>query len=133
VTRDVVLKLDEFGRHALATFARERRRSHSVAVRTASLYYLADRDAQRLTWPVPPFVKRTRIGNTVTVRIKLDDETWEAVVQEAERQRVSAERLVEHAILYFLANFDSGRIAGRLDEVLGDATGPRQAARRPPR
>ena len=123
MTKEVVLDLDEFGSHALDSFVRQRRRSHSVAVRTASLYYLADRHAERLTWPVPRFesATRARTGNTVTVRTKLDDGTWDAVVQEAQRQRVTVERLVEHAILYFLASVDSGRIAGRLDEVLGDA------------
>jgi hypothetical protein len=123
VTKEVVLDLDEFGSHALDSFVRQRRRSHSVAVRTASLYYLADRHAERLTWPVPRFesARRARTGNTVTVRTKLDDGTWDAVVHEAQRQRVTVERLVEHAILYFLASVDSGRIAGRLDEVLGDA------------
>jgi hypothetical protein len=123
VTRHVVLNLDEFGRHALETFVRQRRRSHSAAVRTAALYYLADKDAERPTWPVPRFASARRApnGNTATVRIKLDEETWKAVVQEADRQRVSVERLVEHATLYFLANFDSGRIAGHLDEMLGDA------------
>jgi hypothetical protein len=111
VTRDVVLNLDEFGRHALEIFVRQRRRSHSVAVRTASLYYLADRDAERPTWPVPRFASARRApnGNAATVRIKLDEETWDAVVQEARRQRVTVKRLVEHATLYFLADFDSAR------------------------
>ncbi len=119
--RDVVLNLDEFGRHALESFVRERRRSRSVAVRTASLYYLADREADRPTWPVPRLARAGgRRGDTVTVRIKLDASTWEVVTAEAERQEVTAETLVEHAILYFLADLDSGRIADRLDEVLAD-------------
>jgi hypothetical protein len=122
VQRDVVLKLDEFGRHALDTFVRQRHRSHSVAVRTASLYYLADRRADRPTWPVPRLARAMRRReDTVTVRIKLDESTWEVVTAEAERQQVTPETLVEHAILYFLADLDSGRIADRLDEVLEEA------------
>ena len=126
MTRHAVLNLDEFGRHALETFVRQRRRSHSDAVRTAALYYLADKDAERPTWPVPRFAGAWRAANggTATVRIKLDEETWKAVVHEADRQRVSVERLVEHATLYFLASFDSGRTAGHLDELLGDADRP---------
>jgi hypothetical protein len=121
VQRDVVLNLDEFGRHALESFVRERRRSRSVAVRTASLYYLADREAGRPTWPVPRLARvRGRRGDTVTVTIRLDERTWEVVTAEAERQEVTAETLVEHAILYFLADLDSGHIADRLDEVLAD-------------
>jgi hypothetical protein len=125
VTRDVVLNLDEFGGHALETFVRERGRSQSVAGRTASLYYLADRDAERPTWPVPRFASARSADDphSVAVTIELDEQTWKAVLQEAERQLVSAERLIEHALLYFLADLDSGRIADRLDEVLEDGEG----------
>jgi hypothetical protein len=55
VTRDVVLNMDEFGRHALDSFVREHNGSQSAAA---------------------------------------------------------------HAIVYFLADLDSGRVAGRLDEAL---------------
>lgn len=106
----------------METFVRERHRSHAVAARTASLYYLADRKAERSTWPVPRFASAPIApdARSVTVPIELDEETWKVVAEEAERQRVSAERLIEHAVLYFLADLDSGRIAGRLDEVLED-------------
>ena len=122
MTRDVVLQLDDFSHHALESFIRERPRSHSAAVRTASLYYLGDRDAARQAWPVPRFAtgRRTNDGHGATVTVQLDEETWEGVTNEAERQQVPAGTLVEHAIVYFLADLDSGRIASRLDEVLGE-------------
>ena len=48
------------------------------------------------------------------VTLELGDFTWERLRSEAERQGVSIEELVAHAILYFLADFDSGRIARRI-------------------
>lgn len=40
--------------------------------------------------------------------------TWEALEQEAARQRVSVAELASFAVLYYLADGDSGRIARRL-------------------
>lgn len=119
MTRDVVLNMNEFGRHALDTFVQERSGSPSAAARTASLYYLADRDSERPAWTVPRFPpgSRQQDGDGAT-RITLDDGTWEAVVEEAGRQSVTAEELLAHAIVYFLADLDSGRVAARLDETL---------------
>ena len=116
--RALRFQLDDFGRDALDEFLRRRRDSRSRVVRTASLYYLADRDRGRPAWPVPPSATAPREGSDVTVR--LDNETWDAVHEEAERQGVSAADLTRHAVLYFLADVDSGRVARRLARVLSD-------------
>jgi hypothetical protein len=119
VTRDLVLNMGEFGRQALERFVRDRNRSPSAATRTASLYYLADRDADRPSWPVPRFARRRATdGDSAAMDVRIDDATWDVLVEEAERQGVDVEQLASHAILYFLADLDSGRLAGRLDEVL---------------
>jgi hypothetical protein len=113
--------MDEFGSQALERFARGRSGSRGAAVRTASLYYLADRDAARLTWPVPSFgmaAEGEEDVSRVEVSIQVDTETWEAIAGEAASQGVAPEELVVHAIMYFLADLDSGRVAGRLDRVL---------------
>ena len=59
MTKSMTLQLDNFGRQALSQFAEEHRDSASAVVRTASLYYLADRDSGRPAWRVPRFA-RTR-------------------------------------------------------------------------
>jgi hypothetical protein len=51
----------------------------------------------------------------------LDDATWRALAEEAQRQSVRAETLAVHAVLYFLADLDSGRLAGLLEDALEDA------------
>src|SRR5262245_18612439 len=107
----LTFQLDGFGREALEKFVRGRQHSRSAAVRIASLYYLADRESRRPGWRAPRFATPSRDAADVTVR--LDVETWEALQAEAERQDVSAADLTRHAVLYFLADVDSGRVAGR--------------------
>jgi hypothetical protein len=116
--RAMTLHLDDFGREALDEFVRQRRDSHSAAVTIASLYYLADREGGRPAWHVPPSTRAPGDSSGVTVR--LDEETWQAVRDEAERQDVSAAELARHAVLYFLADVDSGRVGARLERVLRD-------------
>ena len=118
MSTDVTLRLDEFGQRAFARLARGRRGSAAAAVRTASLYYLADRDSGRRAWRVPQF----HAGESgPTLRVRLDEETWRAVNQEADRQGVSADALALHAVMYFLADIDSGRMGRLLDEAFDDS------------
>jgi hypothetical protein len=111
--------LDHFGREALEAFVRRGRDSHSAAVRTASLYYLADREGGRPAWLVPHCATAPRDASGVTVC--LDDATWHALHEEAERQAVSAADVARHAILYFLADVDSGRVGRRLETALNES------------
>ena len=117
----LTFQLDEFGRGALEEFVRRGRDSQSSAVRTASLYYLADRDGGRPAWLVPPCATASAEGSDLTVR--LDVATWQALHEEAERQEVSAADLTRHAVLYFLADVDSGRVGQRLERSLADDAG----------
>lgn len=50
--------------------------------------------------------------------LMLDDFTWEAAVEEADRLGVAIENLVHFSLLYYLADRDSGRIARRLPDSL---------------
>lgn len=117
MSTDVTLRLDAFGQRAFARLARGRRGSAAAAVRTASLYYLADRDSGRPAWGVPRF-HANESGPTLTVR--LDEDTWRAVNEEADRQGVSADALALHAVMYFLADIDSGRMGRLLDEAFDE-------------
>jgi hypothetical protein len=119
MSRDVSLHLDKFGQRALARFARGRDGSEAAAVRTASLYYLSDRDSHRPTWQVPKFA--TGEGSEATLSVRLDDHTWRALDDEAGRQGVTPEILAVHAVMYFLADLDSGRLAELLESALEDA------------
>ena len=52
--------------------------------------------------------------------VELDDETWSAVRGEAEEQGVTPDLLALHALLYFVADVDSGRVGERLDDAVGE-------------
>jgi len=48
------------------------------------------------------------------MRVALDDFAVEALRDEAARQGVAVEQLVAHAVSYYLADLDSGRITRRV-------------------
>jgi hypothetical protein len=48
----------------------------------------------------------------------VDERTWEALSKEAADQGVTMEALATHALMYFLADVDSGRVAGQLIDAL---------------
>jgi hypothetical protein len=106
----VKLQLDEFGEKALEAQMRDGR-SRDAVVRAATRYYLADRDSARTAWRVPWFARRDDSDVSGT-EVQLDDDTTEALEEEARRQGIAAGQLVEHALLYFVADLDSGRRAG---------------------
>lgn len=116
MTKTLTLQLDDFGRDALDRFAGDSRAAQSAAVRTASLYYLADREADRMAWGVPRFARGNGTGSAKVVSI--DEETFEALDEEARRQGVTAEDLTRHALLYFFADVESGRAGDRLESAI---------------
>src|SRR6476619_1817404 len=80
MTKDVTLSLDDFSRHAVDRFTRLGTGSPADAVRTASLYYLREREADRPGWRVPRFAAAQQAGHPLTV--ELDDATWNALAGE---------------------------------------------------
>jgi hypothetical protein len=48
------------------------------------------------------------------VSLDFDEFGWTALQEEAERQGVSIEELLEHAALYYLSDLDSGRVAAKI-------------------
>ena len=118
MTRNVTLHLDEFGQQSLDRLTKEGEGSPAAAFRTAALYYLADRDSGRPAWRAPRF-RSTKGPSGQGLRVVFDDDTWAALAEEADRQNVETEELAVHALLYFLADFDSGRISDILEKALG--------------
>jgi hypothetical protein len=118
MTRNVTLHLDEFGQQSLDRLTKEGEGSPTAAFRTAALYYLADRESGRPAWRAPLFRSKSPSGSGL--RVGFDDETWEALSEEAARQNVETEELAVHALLYFLTDFDSGRISDILEKALDE-------------
>jgi hypothetical protein len=116
MTRNVTLHLDEFGQQSLDRLSQEGDGSPTRAFRSAALYYLADRDAGRPAWRAPRF--RSGRPSSQGLRVVFDDETWAGLEEEASRQNVETSDLAVHALLYFLADLESGRLAEMLDDRL---------------
>jgi predicted transcriptional regulator len=111
------VKLDDFGMEALEGLARSGR-SRDAVIRAAIRYYVADRGNGRVAWRVPVFARRGQRGEPPGTDVELDDDTMEALEQQARRQCMAPGRLAEHALLYFLADLDSGRAASHCGDAL---------------
>ena len=113
----LTLRLAPFEREALDLYAASARVAAERVVLTAVLYYLRERDAGRSTWRTPPIRAR---GTGGILAVDLGEATDETLATEAGAQGVEPEELARHALLFFLADVDSGRVAGRLAEALRD-------------
>jgi len=122
VERDLARRTEPFGHAALKEYARTQGTTDVSVVRMAALYYLADRACDRQSWNVPRFVRR-RGASSLAVEgplAALDAETIAVIEDEAFRQGVSAPVLASHAVFYFLADIGSGRLAGRVAEIIDE-------------
>ncbi|MGH2846799.1 MAG: hypothetical protein ACRDL0_12405 [Thermoleophilaceae bacterium] len=109
--RSTTLRMDTFGKEAVERYAAANGISPSAVMRDAALYYLAERESERTAWRVPRFIReRGRPRGSEKLEIGVDDPTWDAIEQEALRQGVGAALLAEHALLFFLADVEAGRL-----------------------
>jgi hypothetical protein len=112
----VTLRLDRFGQDALEHYVRGTRGSHAAALHTAVRYYLSDSDSGRPAWRVPRLARSAVFPDAL--ELELDDELHSELERESQRQRVTADVLATHAVLYFLGDLDTGRSAARLGDAM---------------
>ncbi len=120
--QSVSLELGELAVDALAEGPHRNVESDSVvltrAVR-AIRYYLADENAGRRDWRYPGFLRDgDGKGGHRHLDVEIDAEVWARFEREAESQGVPVNRLAEHAVLYFLADRDAGRVTQRILDAL---------------
>lgn len=118
VRRTVTVAVGDFGLESLGGALTRNSADLSRSFVQAVRYYLADQGSGRAGWPYPDFRREEELNQTVEVRVEIDDPVWEAFSEEAERQRVSTDQLAQHAVLYFAADRDAGRLAQRIVEDL---------------
>jgi hypothetical protein len=87
----------------------EDRAELSKAFSRAIRHYLDDRDSGRIAWPYPRSLAG-EAGSQRAVTVEVDGQVWAELVTEAERQEVTPDQLVGHALLYLAADLDSGRL-----------------------
>jgi hypothetical protein len=63
---------------------------------------------------VSPAGEGRRDGEEHSVEVNLEGFAWEALEQESQRSGVPVEDLVAFAVLYYLADLDSGRVARQI-------------------
>jgi hypothetical protein len=112
----VIVRLDSFGQEALEAHMRGTGESRADALDVALRYYLGDSDSGRIAWKVPRELGERE--TTEPLELELDDDLHEELRREARRQHVSPDQLAMHALLYYLADLDSGRAAARLGDAM---------------
>lgn len=91
----------------------------SPRMESALLCYLGDSDSGRPAWSYPGFLRESETRGDVEVDLEVASDLWRRFEQEAVRQGVSIEQLAEHAIFYFAAELDAGRVTQRILDDLG--------------
>jgi hypothetical protein len=117
VGRILTLRLAPFERDALDSYGASQRVPAGRVIHTAILYYLQERHAERTTWRKETLGGDER-GSAVAVEVDLGEETGRALAKQASAQGVDPEDLARHALLFFLADVDSGRVARELERTL---------------
>jgi hypothetical protein len=106
----VILRLGEYSLVALGAGAGGSVEHIRQQATRAIDYYFAEKDAGRPEWPFPGFLRNQEASGDVELRLSLDDDLWTSLELEAERQQVSTDQLAQHAVLFFAADRDAGRL-----------------------
>lgn len=85
----------------------------SALLSQAVRFYLNERDGGQPGWRYPSFLEGSD-GAAGGRDATLDEELWQQLQAEAERQEVSAEDLLQHAAFYYGAARDDGRLTERI-------------------
>jgi hypothetical protein len=119
VARSLKLRLAPFEREALDAYGASQRVPPDRIVHTAVFYYLRQENSNRHTWPMPALRGETAKPE-VQLEVELSEDASRALAEQAAAQGVDPEPLARHALLFFLADIDSGEAAKTLDSALRD-------------
>jgi hypothetical protein len=114
--KSVHVRLDRFGQEALEEHVRRSGESQADTLDVAVRYYLGDSGSGRLAWRVPRHYMERNPDDEL--ELELDDDLHGELRRESRRQRVSPDVLAMHALMYYLADLDSGRAAARLGDAI---------------
>jgi hypothetical protein len=114
--KSVNVRLDRFGQAALEEHMHATGESAADALDVAVRYYLGDADSGRVAWKMPR--KNSLVNPEDEIKLELDDDLHAELRRESRRQHVSPDMLAMHALMYYLADLDSGRAAARLGDAM---------------
>jgi hypothetical protein len=86
--------------------------------REAACCYLNDMDSGRPGWRYPRFRATEPATDSFELALTVGYPLQLAFAREAERQGTTSERLLQHALLYYLADLHAGRVAQRIADDL---------------
>lgn len=79
-----------------------------------------------------PLPSREPLPKEHSVRVRVSDFAWDAIQQESARQGCSVDDLVAFAVMYYIADADSGRISRQISRSpYPDASKPDGSSTRP--
>jgi hypothetical protein len=110
----IPITFDEFGWSGLEHHARAERLELDRLLALACIYYVSELADERAATAAPSFDKPALGRETRTLVLELGADLLRRLKQEAERQGLALERLLEHAALLYLADLDAGRLAERI-------------------
>jgi hypothetical protein len=116
--RRVTLGLSQLALEALMGDAAGSAAQTSVRMESAVSCYLGDRGADRPAWPYPGFLRGTETQEDVGVEFDVEGKLWGDFETEASAQGIAVEQLAEHAVFYFAAEVNAGRMTQRILEDL---------------
>jgi len=114
VKRSVTVTVGAIASKILAVEMVIRGHSSSRSAEQAIRAYLNARESPGPGWAYPSFLRDRKPVDGVQVRLDLDSDLWEALSREAISQHVSDQQLLEHAVLYFAAEDNAGRVTERI-------------------
>jgi hypothetical protein len=110
---EVELAFDEFALEEVERIAGRLGISRERMVAQAVRHWLEEEGSGRLAAKPPP-ARRIRPHPAVPLAVDLAASDWDAIKRAAAAREIEPERLIGHAVLLLLADFDSGRIAARV-------------------
>jgi hypothetical protein len=117
--RTVTISLGAFARKTLSATELNGTRTPASVVRAIRVY-LNDKGAGEPGWAYPDPLRGRRPAEEVEMELSVDEDLWLALEREAADQGVTPQQLLEHAVLYFAAEIDAGRVTQRILEDLGE-------------
>lgn len=114
VKREASIRFDEFGWSQLEDQARAEGVGVDRLLSLACIYYGSELSTGRTATRAPRFGQPATERESRTFVLELDEQTVKRLEEEAERQDLGIERLIEHAAIFFLAELDAGRVAERI-------------------
>ena len=118
-TLEISLGFDEFGWSALQDQAHADGLELDQLIDLACSYYESQLGSDRTAMRVPRFERSAGGREDRVLQLEMGAETRRRLEQEALRQGVELERLLEHAAMFYLADLDAGRVTEKIVRLTG--------------